>query len=174
MGTPITASMLYDIVACPHRPTMDLFGNLAERDETNPFVQLLWERGVIHEQETITHLEIPFLDLSVYQGAEKERKTGEAIARGEQLIYSGSIAADDLLGVPDLLRREGNDYIPGDIKSGAVLKGPEDDKKPKEHYGVQLALYADILQRRGFSSARRGFIWDIRGEEVPYDLTTPL
>jgi hypothetical protein len=60
--------MLYDIVACPHRPTMDLFGNPAERDEINPFVQLLWERGVIQERETITHLEIPFLDLSAYGG----------------------------------------------------------------------------------------------------------
>ena len=174
MGTPITASMLYDIVACPHRPTMDLFGKPAEKDEINPFVQLLWERGVVHEQETIAHLEIPFLDLSSYHGSEKERRTVEAMARGEQLIYSGSICADDLLGVPDLLRREGSDYIPGDIKSGAGLEGPEDDKKPKEHYGVQLALYADILERRGLSSSRRGFIWDIRGEEVAYDLMAPL
>src|SRR5438552_13012571 len=41
---PITASMLYDLVACPHRVSMDLFADPAERDEVSPFVQLLWER----------------------------------------------------------------------------------------------------------------------------------
>ena len=30
MTAMITASMLYDLVACPHRVTMDLFGDLAE------------------------------------------------------------------------------------------------------------------------------------------------
>jgi predicted RecB family nuclease len=96
------------------------------------------------------------------------------MAHGEQLIYSGSICTDDLLGVPDLLRREGSDYIPGDIKSGAGLEGPEGEKRPKEHYGVQLALYVDILERKGLSSARRGFIWDIHSEEVAYDLMAPM
>lgn len=166
--------MLYDIVACPHRPTMDLFGNLAERDEINPFVQLLWERGVVHERDTIAGLAIPFLDLSSFEGVEKERQTTEAMSRGEPLIYAGGIRADDLLGVPDLLRREAGGYVPCDIKSGAGLEGKEEDKRPKEHYGVQLALYADILGRKGLSSARRGFIWDIHGQEVAYDLTAPL
>jgi hypothetical protein len=32
MPTHITASMLYDLVACPHRVTMDLFGDPVERD----------------------------------------------------------------------------------------------------------------------------------------------
>jgi len=171
---PITASMLYDIVACPHRPTMDLYGNPAERDPISPFVQLLWERGVIHERETIAGLKIPYLDLSLYRDEEKEQITAEAMARGEPLIYSGRMQAGDLLGVPDLLRREGKGYIPGDIKSGAGLEGPDDDKSPKEHYGVQLALYVDILERKGLSAGRRGFIWDIHGQEVPYDLMTPL
>jgi hypothetical protein len=44
----------------------------------------------------------------------------------------------------------------------------------KLHYAVQVALYVDILERLGLSAARRGFIWDINGDEVPYDLTAPL
>ena len=39
--------------------------------------------------------------------------------RGEPLIYSARITADDLLGDPDLLRREGDGYVAGDIKSGS-------------------------------------------------------
>jgi len=40
MSSPVTAAMLYDLVQCPHRPTMDLFGDPAKRDEINAFVQL--------------------------------------------------------------------------------------------------------------------------------------
>ena len=32
MAAPITASMLYDLVSCPHRVTMDLFADPAQRD----------------------------------------------------------------------------------------------------------------------------------------------
>ncbi|MGH8656256.1 MAG: ribonuclease H-like domain-containing protein [Gammaproteobacteria bacterium] len=32
MPTSITASILYNLVACPHRVTMDAFADLAERD----------------------------------------------------------------------------------------------------------------------------------------------
>lgn len=165
--------MLYNLVECPHRPTMDLYGNPAERDEVSPFVQLLWERGVLHEQDTIAQASVTIFDLSPFHGGEKEQRTAEAMARGEPLIYAGSIRADDLFGIPDLLRREGTGYIPGDIKSGAGLEGPEDDKKPKLRYAVQLSLYVDILERQGVSAARRGFIWDIHGEEVPYNLAAP-
>ena len=31
MPTPITAAMLYDLVQCQHRPTMDLFGDPRQR-----------------------------------------------------------------------------------------------------------------------------------------------
>lgn len=44
--------------------------------------------------------------------------------RGESLIYGGRIRADDLLGEPDLLRLEGDGYVPGDIKLGAGDEGP--------------------------------------------------
>ncbi len=89
------------------------------------------------------------------------------------MIYAGRIRAGELLGVPDLLRREGGGYIAGDIKSGVGAEGSEGSKKLKKHYAVQLALYTDILERTGFSAKRKGFIWDIRGNEVDYDLARP-
>lgn len=51
--TKITAAMLYDLVQCPHRPAMDLFGDPAKRDEISPFVRLLWEKGTAFEHEVI-------------------------------------------------------------------------------------------------------------------------
>jgi predicted RecB family nuclease len=165
--------MLYDLVACPHRVWMDLYGHPMNRDPINPFVQLLWERGAWHEKETIASLRLPFLDLSLFDSEEKERRTHEAMKAEEPLIYGGRISADDLLGEPDLLRFEGRGYAPIDIKCGAGEEGPSDDRKPKLHYAVQLALYMDILDRLGLSSGRHGFIWDVNGEEVAYDLTAP-
>lgn len=172
MPTAITASMLYDLVACPHRVTMDLYGNPpAKRDEPNPFVKMLWERGSLYEREVIAGLELPFLDLSGYAGNEKERLTLEAMQRGEPMIYSGRIQEAGLLGDPHLLRKQTGGYVAGDIKSGAGEEGPEENSSPKLHYAVQLALYTDILERKGLSAGRRAFVWDIHGNEVPYDFT---
>jgi predicted RecB family nuclease len=164
--------MLYDLVKCPHRVTMDLFGNPAQRDAVSPFVQLLWERGSTHEKETVARIGHPFVDLSKFDPSEKERLTIAAIERGEPLIYSGRIICDDLVGEPDLLQKKVNGYIAGDIKSGAGQEGAtdEDDGKPKRHYAVQLALYTDILERLGYSAGRTPFVLDIHGEVVPYDL----
>jgi uncharacterized protein len=170
----VTASVLYDLVQCPQRVALDAFGNPAERDALNPFVRLLWERGTLFERETIGRLRLPFLDLSMTDEADRERLTLEAMVRGEPLIYGGRIRADDLLGMPDLLRKEPGGYVPGDIKSGRGKDGGDDehDGKPKRHYAVQVALYVDILQRLNRSAGRRGFVWDIQGEEVAYDFTT--
>ena len=173
MPAPVTAAMLYDLIACPHRVTMDLFGDPGERDQPDPFVALLWKRGVLYERQIMEGLHFPFLDLSSYVGNEKEQQTIEAMHRGEPLIYGGRIQADGLLGDPDLLRKEGGGYSAGDIKSGAGMEGPEDMSKPKKHYGVQLALYTDILERRGMSVQRSGFIWDINGQDVVYDFAKP-
>lgn len=171
---PVTGSMLYDLVACPHRLHMDRFADPSERSPVSPFIQLLWKKGVLYEKELMAGLETPFTDLSAYRGEEQERKTREAMRRGDTLIYSGRIRVGELLGIPDLLRREGDGYLAGDIKSGAGTEGSENLSKLKKHYAVQLALYTDILERTGFSAGRRGFIWDIHGNEVDYDFARSL
>ena len=172
--TPITGSMLYDLISCPHRVTMDSFGNPADRDAVSPFIQMLWKKGAAHERDIMSGTGVPFLDLSGFEADEKERLTTEAMTRREPLIYNGRIAADDLLGVPDLLRFTGHGYVAGDIKSGAGEEGREDLTKPKVHYGVQLALYCDILERKGVSAGRTPYIIDINGEEVTYNLDDPI
>jgi predicted RecB family nuclease len=169
----ITASTLYDLVQCPQRVALDAFGDPAERDEINPFVRLLWERGTVFERDTIAKLQLPFTDLSKVDEADRERLTLEAMRRGDPLIYGGFISAENLFGMPDLLRKEIGGYVPGDIKSGRGKDGGDDDHdgKPKLHYAVQLALYVDILERLNLSAGRRAFVWDIQGDEVGYDFT---
>jgi hypothetical protein len=133
MSAPITATVLYDLVNCPHRVTMDAFGDPAERDPINAFVELLWKRGSAFEDEVIVDLtgKLPFVNLRPFAGAEKERKTLEAMRAAAPLIYGGRLAADDLLGDPDLLRREGTGYVPGDIQSGRGEEGGDEDNEGK-------------------------------------------
>jgi predicted RecB family nuclease len=136
-------------------------------------VRLLWERGSLFEHETINKLKVPFVDLSETIESDRERRTLEAMRSGEPLIYGGRIRCDDLLGMPDLLRKEPGGYIPGDVKSGRGKEGGDEDHdgRPKPHYAVQLALYVDILERLKFSAGRRAFVLDIVGNEVIYDFS---
>lgn len=168
--------MLYNIENCEHRPWMDLYGDPAKRDAVSPFVEMLWRRGRAHEDEVIEGERVAFLNLRIEPVAERERLTAQAMARQEPLIYGGRIAADDLLGEPDLLRLDGDKYTPGDIKSGAGDEEgpPGSERKLKVSYGVQLALYVDVLERKGVSAGRRAFVWDVNGEEIAYDLLAPL
>ena len=175
----ITASILYNLIECPHRIALDAFGDQAQRDAVSPFVRMLWERGNIYERELIAGLKVApqteFLDLSAFEGEELEKKTLEAMANKAPLIYQGKIMADDLVGRPDLLRWEAGGYVPGDVKSGRGESEGDDVEggKPKDTYAVQLGLYIDILERLGLSAGRRGFIWDINGEEVVYRYEEP-
>lgn len=177
MAPEITASLLYNLVQCPKRVERDLFGDASQRDEISPFVAMLWQRGTLYEDEVMANGGLVALDLSGAAPEEKERLTAEAMTRGDLLIYGGRISADGLVGIPDLLRREGAGYTPVDIKSGRGKEGGgaesgDDDEpgKPKLHYAVQLALYVDVLERLGLSAGRRGIILDVRGKEVPYKL----
>jgi uncharacterized protein len=174
MPTPsITASMLYNLTSCEHRLYLDNFGDLSQRGEPNVFIQLLWEKGTLFEKEVMTALDLPFLDLSSYRGEDKESRTREAMEQGVALIYCGRLSVDDLLGEPDLLRKEGTGYVAGDIKSGSGEEGNEEQGKLKKSYAVQLGLYTDILERMKCSPGRWGFIWDIHGKEVRYDFSQP-
>jgi predicted RecB family nuclease len=176
MNTRITASQLYSHLSCPHRVAMDASGDPALRDEVSPFVQLLWEKGVAHEQALVAGLGVPCLDLSPLSGEAKEAATREAIARREPLIYSGRLSVHELLGEPDLLRLEDGGYVAIDIKSGAGREAGEGEEEGplRKRYGVQLALYTDILEQMGLSAGRHGYILDVKGVEVRYDLAEPL
>lgn len=176
--TPITPSHLYNHLSCPHRVSMDAFADPQLRGAPNAFIQLLWERGTRFEKEVVAKLGTSFTDLSALSGDEKEAATRAALARGDTLIYAGRLSTEGLLGEPDLLRREGpsGKYVAIDIKSGAASEFPDDDDddgKPKLRYGVQIALYTDLLRRLDLSAGDYGYIWDVHGAETRYDLHAP-
>lgn len=168
----ISASQLYDYSQCPHRVYLDIFGNVSERDEANPFVQLLWEGGNAHENHIVASLQM--YDLSEVDEVLREQETLAAMRRGEPLIYGGRITLGDLVGKPDLLERRGDAYIPGDIKSGSGLEDMDSGGKLKEHYAFQLAHYVQILEGIGMSDrSREAFVIDREAQRIPYLLLEP-
>jgi predicted RecB family nuclease len=168
-----SATQLYDFVHCQHRVCMDAFGDATERDETSPFVELLWEQGLIHENAIAEGLAIT-ANMKLIDLADRERETLAAMARCEPLIYGGRLTAGDLVGEPDLLEWTGIGYIPGDIKSGSGFEGDESEGKLKKHYAFQLTHYVFILEQLGSAApGRSAYIVDRDGRSDAYPLMEP-
>lgn len=152
---------------------MDAFGNATERDETSPFVELLWEQGLIHESAIAEGLAIT-ANMKLIDLADRERETLAAMARCEPLIYGGRLTTGDLVGEPDLLEWTDTGYVPGDIKSGSGFEGDESEGKFKKHYALQLAHYVFILEQlRLAAPGRSPYIVDREGKRVAYPLLEP-
>ncbi|MFC1656290.1 TM0106 family RecB-like putative nuclease [Patescibacteria group bacterium] len=174
----LTPSKLYNYIQCPHRVWRDKYGPQEEKSqETNPFVEMLWNKGIQHEENVVSKLG-ELTDISEGSYDERFEKTVEAMKNGDPLIYQGVIKHGDLFGIPDLLKKmPDGEYIPVDIKSGMALEGADEEKgdegKPKKHYAVQLCLYSDVLNNLGFAKQKRGKIIDAHLSEVEYDLVAP-
>ncbi len=174
----ITASKLYDYIQCPHKVWRDIYGPQDEKiQEINPFVELLWEKGVKHEEKIVSKLG-DFLNLKDGSIDERFQKTVEAMKNKTPLIYQGVLKHENILGIPDLLRKiPGDVYMPIDIKSGMGFESADEELgeegKPKKHYAVQLCMYNDLLKKLGFTDHNNGKIIDIHGEEVEYNLIAP-
>ncbi|HBZ35956.1 MAG TPA: hypothetical protein DEO33_06035 [Rikenellaceae bacterium] len=173
----VTSSRLYDFMQCPHKVWRDIYGPQEEKiDEKNPFIELLWEKGVLHEKEIISEVGA-FVDLSEGTIEERIDKTSAEMKKGTPLIYQGVLKFNNLLGIPDLLRMiSPGKYLPIDIKSGKGFEGDdfdEEEGKPKKHYAVQLSLYVEILLNLSFADEKKGAIVDVSGKELTYLLENP-
>jgi len=171
----ITASKLYDYTQCPHRVWRDAWGPKDEKiKEINSFVQLLWDKGIYHEDKIIKKIG-KFLDLRKGNLNERFEATISAMKAKTPLIYQGVLRHGELLGIPDLIRLQSDGtYIPIEIKSGMGLEGGDDETgeegKPKKHYAVQLGLYVDLLEQLGFEHKNKGIVIDLHGNEVEYNM----
>ncbi len=180
MSNYLPASTLYNYISCPHRVWRDKYGLQNEKNpEVNPFVQLLWDKGVAHEDRVIKTIGA-YLDLSEGTREERFEKTITAMKDGADLIYQGVLIHENYLGIPDLLKKNNDGtYTPIDIKSGRGFDGVEEessDESPKfkKHYAVQLCHYVELLKQLGFSKSNSAKIIDIRNNEVIYDLQTEI
>lgn len=179
-GPEISPSLLYDYMQCPHKVWRDRYGPRDEFvDDPNPFLQLLWTRGLQHEERILAGLAGEPLDLSVGTIPEREERTREAMALRKPLLYQPVLRHGRLTGIPDLLElQDDGSYVACDIKSGGGTDEPdsfeEEEGKLNKKYAVQLCLYTDILISQGHSAKRLGYIIRGDGQRIRYDLDEVL
>lgn len=170
----VTAQDFYDYDKCPHRVHLNRFGDPKEKLPQSDFLNLLFERALLHEQDLVKDLlsETP-------TGESLEERAGstiELMRAGADRIYQGVLLEDASSGIPDLLEKMSGKskfgdyfYKPVDIKSGS---GYEDEEKGtlRADYGMQLYHYGSLLERIQGTFPPDGEILNRRRQRVPYPL----
>jgi predicted RecB family nuclease len=168
----ISGTMVRDMVICERKVALDVHANPSLRDDTSPFVRMLWRDGLLHERDVLSTLDGPHADLRELDREERERKTATAMAERAPIILGSVIRHDDLIGMPDILRLGYTGYIALDVKSGSAVEGPRQNYK--REYLAQVAHYARILGDTRSGPHGIAGIVDRFGSDTIYDLTIPL
>ncbi|MCB0273120.1 MAG: TM0106 family RecB-like putative nuclease, partial [Bdellovibrionales bacterium] len=185
MNKRITGSDLYNYGKCAHKPYMDIHGNPKEKQDVHPLVKLLWESGVQYEDLVLDYLK----DLYPYKSwcelepelTDKEKAfeiTLNAMNKGIDYIYQGSIMTDEYFGRPDLLIKvDGKSkfgdyhYIPVDIKLARVEDTWDDGKERLNNSQKwQVMFYGDILEQIQGKRPEAGYIYKTRSRKLKVDL----
>ncbi|HEY6429180.1 MAG TPA: hypothetical protein VIX84_18315, partial [Acidimicrobiales bacterium] len=201
----ITPRNAYFAKTCPQRVQLDVL-RPREPLPDSPFLQKLFGAGKEYEEETIA----AYLDgvdgvvvIDTEDPDAREWHTLHAAAECAGVIAGGRLPVDHeahRVGEPDLLVRDGDGYLPVDVKShkslvaakaaggGSALVSDMDapffeaastdaDSDPRRHVAdlMQLAHYRRLLESAGLASAERnvGGICGSEGVVVWYDLDLP-
>jgi len=131
----LSASQLYNLIQCPYRVHLDIYGDPKKKSPHSDFLMKLIEDGVEHEKDVIS--DIPFTEVPVKGTLEERAKlTEELMKKKTPWIYQGVLLNKDMVGVPDLLELKSDHYEPIEIKSGSNVK---------DEYAMQLCFYAYLL-----------------------------
>ena len=146
----LSAVDLVGYLNCRHLSNLDRAvaeGTLTKPEVWDPLLQILWERGSIHEQNYIAHLEQVGLDIVHVDGFdvtdEAVNGTLEAMRQGIKVIVQGALSANGWGGRADILRRIEKPSDIGDWSYEVI-----DTKLARETKAgtvLQLCLYSDLL-----------------------------
>jgi len=152
IGTSLefSATDLVGYLNCHHLTTLDRAvaeGALAKPKVWDPLLQILSERGVVHERSYLEHLTKAGLDVIRIDGIDVTNtavaETRSAMQRGAPVIAQAALAYQDWNGRADILRRV---EVPSGL--GGWSYEPIDTKLARETKAgtvLQLCLYADLL-----------------------------
>jgi len=181
----ISATDFYDFKKCKYLPYINKHGDSLDRDEVSRFVQMLWDKGIQHEDKIVKkYVEKnkgkTFVEIPKTQQADTRSflKTLQYMKDGVDFIYQGVLIDGNCSGRPDLLQKvKGKSnlgdwlYMPIDIKSGSGYEGDTfEGDNMKESYRLQLVFYDYVLNKIQGASLGKGIIININGEELNYDL----
>jgi len=147
----LSAQDLIGHLNCKHLTHLDLA--VASGEIAKPHIwkdsqlEILWERGSVHEQNYIGHLQSLGLEVVKIDGIditdEAVKQTMEAMQNGEKIIAQGAFSFEGWCGRTDILRRI---EIPSSL--GNWSYEVIDTKLARETKGgtiLQLCLYSDLL-----------------------------
>jgi len=146
----LSASDLVGHLNCQHLTALDVqvaLGMLSKPDYYDPLLEILWERGLRHEQAYIEHLRTSGNEITIIEGFvitdEAVDSTIEAMRAGKDIIVQGALRHDRWSGRADILRRVETPSSLGHWSYEVI-----DTKLATDTKGgtiLQLALYADLL-----------------------------
>jgi predicted RecB family nuclease len=123
-------------------------GDLAAPKSWNPLLEVLWERGTLHEEEYVKHLQELGLEVIVIEGvevnAEAVAQTRAAMEAGADIIVQAALAHEAWIGRADILHK-----VEGPSNLGSWAYEPLDTKLSRETKAgsvLQLCLYAYLLE----------------------------
>ena len=154
--TPITGTHIYGYQICDHAIYLDFHGDRTAQVAPDEFLQLLFDRGVKHEQRVAAPLGYPMPAYAGPDWAAGFQSTLELMAEGVPGIYQGILMQEGYLGKPDLLRRTPGRsrfgewaYEVGDIKSSRKLKAEQ---------LLQVTFYSYLLEQAKGVRPPEGFV----------------
>lgn len=147
----LSATDLVGYLNCRHLSDLSraaASGAIAEPKVWDPLLQVLWERGSIHEHNYVEHLQGAGFEVVRIEGVDVSEaavaQTHAAMREGTAVIVQGALSGDGWAGRPDILRR-----IEAPSTLGAWSYEPVDTKLARETRAgtiLQLCLYADLLR----------------------------
>ncbi|MDX2505739.1 MAG: TM0106 family RecB-like putative nuclease [Gammaproteobacteria bacterium] len=146
----LSASDLVGHLNCRHLSSLDMAvaeGSKSKPKDWNPLLEVLWERGSVHEQDYVSHLEASGLDVVKIDGVDITEGTVDqtvaAMKKGSAVIVQGALSYDGWVGRTDILYRV---EAPSDF--GDWSYEVYDTKLARETKAgtiLQLCLYSDLL-----------------------------
>ncbi|RTM14600.1 MAG: TM0106 family RecB-like putative nuclease [Bradyrhizobiaceae bacterium] len=146
----LSAGDLVGHLNCRYLTALDLRVANGELDKPkiwDPMLEVLAERGTLHERGFIEHLEAGGLTATVVEGVGVDDKslaaTSAAMARGDAIIVQGALRAGQWNGRTDVLRRVETPSCFGPWSYEVI-----DTKLARETKGntvLQISLYSDLL-----------------------------
>jgi uncharacterized protein len=150
-GFEVSASDLVGYLYCRHLSALDRAvakGVLKKPLIWDPLLEVLWKRGLIHEQSYLEHLTKSGLEVVKIEGVEVTdaavAETVAAMKDGVQVIAQGALSYGGWVGRADILRRV---EVPSAL--GGWSYEPEDTKLARETKAgtvLQLCLYSDLIK----------------------------
>ena len=139
----ISAYSILDYSQCKYKTWLDFIQKPnAYPKNIDPWLEIIRKIGIEHEESYLSDLkkgEIVYEIDKNLDFSDKEKKTDEAIKKGEKIIYQPFLKYGKNTGSPDFLVKSGDLYEPWDIKSSFKLK-PENI--------LQICHYSYILDKK--------------------------